>query len=96
MFTAEVKGHLVATTKHPTLKGARLVIVQPLDPVSFAPMGVPQVAIDVIGTAKGMRVLVVSDGQAVQEMLGADRTCPARLAVSGILNEAPASGGASC
>lgn len=63
-----------------------LLIVQPVDPISGEPNGFPQVAADVLGAAAGMRVLVVSDGRGVQDMLKADSHCPMRLGIMALID----------
>jgi ethanolamine utilization protein EutN len=91
MFIAMVKGTVTATRKHASMAGARLVIVQPIDPVGGQPTGFPQIAADVLGAAVGTRVLVVSDGRGVQDMLKADAHCPMRLGIMALIDP-PASG----
>ena len=92
MFIAMVKGSVTATRKHPSMAGVRLLIVQPIDPVSGQPGGFPQIAADVLGAAKGMRVLVVSDGRGVRDMLKTDPRCPMRLGIMALV-DSPAGGG---
>ncbi len=91
MFIAMVKGTVTATRKHASMTGARLLIVQPIDPTSGRPNGFPQIAADVLGAAKGMRVLVVSDGRGVQDMLKTDARCPMRLGIMALI-DSPAGG----
>ncbi len=45
MLLARVEGNVVATRKHPSLEGWRLLICQPINGAS-QPEGVPQVAIE--------------------------------------------------
>jgi len=45
MLLARVEGNVVATRKHPSLDGWRLVICQPINGAG-EPEGAPQVAID--------------------------------------------------
>lgn len=91
MFIAMVKGAVTATRKHPSMTGARLLIVQPIDPIGGQPTGFPQIAADVLGAAVGMRVLVVSDGWGVQNMLKTDARCPMRLGIMALIDP-PATG----
>ncbi len=86
MFIAMVKGAVTATRKHPSMVGARLLIVQPIDPVSGTNNGFPQIAADVLGAGVGSRVLVVSDGRGVQDMLKADSHCPMRLGIMALID----------
>ena len=92
MFTALVKGSVVATRKHPSMRSAKLMIVQPIDPLSSAPTGLVQIAVDVLGAGVGSRVLVSSDGRGAQEMLKADQFCPVRLAIVGLVDEVQKTG----
>jgi ethanolamine utilization protein EutN len=86
MLIAMVKGAVTATRKHPSLMGARLLIVQPIDPVSGVNNGYAQIAADVLGAGVGSRVLVVSDGRGVQDMLKTDGRCPVRLGIMALID----------
>ncbi len=90
MFMAKVQGTLTASTKHPTLRGARLLIIQPVDATNGQHMGIPQIAVDTLGAGVDTLVLVTSDGRAVQEMLKTTDDCPARLAIVAIVDSNPA------
>ncbi|PKM94719.1 MAG: ethanolamine utilization protein EutN [Firmicutes bacterium HGW-Firmicutes-1] len=63
MYLAEVRGHVVATTKNEYLVGKKLLIVQPLSP-SFEPYGEAIVAIDTVGAGFSDRVLVATGSSA--------------------------------
>jgi ethanolamine utilization protein EutN len=82
MQLGEVIGHATSTVKHPTLRGWRLVIVQPLD-ARQRPDGVPILAIDSLGGSQGDRVIISSDGKATRELVGAENS-PARWMVIGL------------
>jgi ethanolamine utilization protein EutN len=82
MLTASVIGHAVATVKHSSLQGLKLLVLQPLD-ARGQPDGDPQVGIDQLGSRLGDEVLVTGDGNAVNEMLGRS-DCPVRWAVIGL------------
>jgi ethanolamine utilization protein EutN len=71
MQLAKVIGRATSTVKHPTLKGWRMLLVQPLGP-NGGPDGAPQLVIDNQGGGKG-------------DMVGADNT-PARWHVLGIVD----------
>jgi ethanolamine utilization protein EutN len=77
-----VIGHATSTVKHATLVGWRMVVVQPLD-VAGNDDGTPIVAVDNLGSDKGSRVILTSDGKGVRELIGAENT-PVRWAVIGI------------
>ena len=85
MQLATIIGTATATQKHPTLSGWRLLIAQPLD-ASQQPDGDPVLAIDALGSGRGDRVLLSSDGKNVREMVGANNT-PVRWAVIGLVDE---------
>lgn len=85
MLLARVEGNVVATRKHASFEGWRLVICQPVGS-SGAPEGVPQVAIDAHGAAMHQRVVISSDGSAARKAVGDERS-PVRWMVVGIVDE---------
>lgn len=82
MQLGRVVGHATATVKHPALKGWRLVVVENLDARGQAD-GEPMLAIDELGSSRGDRVILTSDGAAVREMMGTKNT-PVRWAIVGL------------
>lgn len=87
MWTGTIQGFVTATIKHPTMRRGKLAIVQPINPLTNAPEGLAQIAIDTLGAANGQRVLVSSDGLGCQRALDADQSCPVRLFVGAILHD---------
>jgi ethanolamine utilization protein EutN len=85
MLLARVEGSVVATRKHPSLQGWRLVICQPVG-ASGDPEGAPQVAIDSHGAALHQEVIISSDGLAARRAVGDDHS-PVRWLVIGIVDE---------
>ncbi len=85
MYLARVEGNVVATRKHPSFDGWRLLICQPIGE-SGAPQGVPQVAIDPLGAGMHERVIISSDGAAARKAVG-DEKSPARWIVIGVVDE---------
>jgi microcompartment protein CcmK/EutM len=85
MLLARVEGNIVATRKHPSLEGWRLIICQPINHAG-QPEGAPQVAIDPHGAGMHQRVVISSDGLAARKMVGDDRS-PARWMITGIVDE---------
>jgi len=79
MYLAAVLGTATATVRHSSLKGWRLLVVQPLG-LSGDADGDPLIAIDAPGSAVGSRVMITSDGAAVRQMMGTDNS-PVRWAV---------------
>jgi microcompartment protein CcmK/EutM len=85
MLLARVEGNVVATRKHPSFEGWRLVICQPIAGTG-EPEGVPQVAIDAHGAGMHQRVLISSDGSAARKAVG-DEKSTARWMIVGIVDE---------
>ena len=92
MLLARVEGSVIATRKHPSFEGWRLLICQPIDQAG-KPEGVPQVAIDPQGAGLHERVIISSDGAATRHAVR-DPKSPARWLVIGIVDE-PAPDGAA-
>ena len=85
MLIGIVEGNATATIRHPSLKGLKLLIVQPLDMVGGAD-GDPVLAVDTIGAGRGMKVLLTNDGKGARELVG-DKTSPVRWTVCGIVDD---------
>ncbi len=85
MLLARVEGNVVATRKHPSFEGWRLVICQPINQAG-APEGAPQVAIDAHGAGMHEHVVISSDGLAARKAVGDDKS-PARWMIVGIVDE---------
>jgi microcompartment protein CcmK/EutM len=85
MLLARVEGNIVATRKHPSLEGWRLVICQPIG-ANGDPEGTPQVAIDSHGAGMHQQVIISSDGSSSRKAVGDDRS-PVRWLVVGIVDE---------
>ena len=77
MQLARIIGTATATIKHPSLVGARLLVVQPLMADRRSPDGDPQIAIDTVAAGIGDTVVITSDGRLLREILKSDAT-PAR------------------
>jgi ethanolamine utilization protein EutN len=78
-----VVGTASSTIKHSTLRGQKLLVLQPLMADSQSPDGDPQIAIDGVGAGKGERVMITSDGRYVRELVKQENT-PIRWSVIGI------------
>ena len=85
MLLARVEGNVVATRKHPSLEGWRLVICQPINP-GGEPEGTPQIAIDAHGAGLHQRVVISSDGSAARKAVGHENS-PVRWLVLGVVDE---------
>ena len=78
-----VVGTANSTIKHPTLRGQKMLIVQPLMADGKGADGDPQIAVDAVGAGKGERVMITSDGKFVREIVKHENT-PIRWSVIGI------------
>jgi microcompartment protein CcmK/EutM len=85
MLLARVEGNVVATRKHPSFEGWRLIICQPIDGEG-KPDGAPQVAIDALGAGMHERVILSSDGSAARAAVK-DPKSPARWMVVGLVDD---------
>ena len=85
MLLARVEGNMVATRKHPSLEGWRLLLCQPIDQAG-KPEGGPQAAIDAHGAGMHQRVIISSDGMAARKAVGDDKS-PVRWMIVGIVDE---------
>ena len=85
MLLARIEGNVVATRKHPSFEGWRLLICQPIGNAGD-PEGAPQVAIDPHGAGMHQRVVISSDGAAARNAVG-DQKSPARWMVIGVVDE---------
>jgi ethanolamine utilization protein EutN len=92
MQLGQVIGHATMTVRHATLRGWRLLLVQPFDN-RRRPDGDPVLAIDRLGGSPGDEVILSSDGASVREMVGSKQT-PLRWAVIGLADRRSAESGA--
>ena len=84
MLIARVVGTVVATQKHHTFEGAKLLLVQPLN-TDDTPRGTALLAIDGVGAGVDEKVLVVMEGRAAGEALGR-KAAPVDAAIIGIID----------
>jgi microcompartment protein CcmK/EutM len=80
-----VEGSAISTIRHPSLKGWRLLICQPLDEAGRKE-SLPILCLDSLGAGKHQMVVVTSDGKSVREKMGFPHT-PARYMTIAILDE---------
>jgi ethanolamine utilization protein EutN len=78
-----VVGNAVATCRHRSLAGQKLLLVQPLLADGRTPDGDPQLAVDCVGAGVGQAVMITSDGRYVRERVG-DESTPLRWSIVGI------------
>jgi ethanolamine utilization protein EutN len=85
VLIGRVIGAVVATHKHAAFEGAKLLLVQPLDPDN-TPRGPALLAVDGVGAGVDERVLIVLEGRAAGETLGR-RGAPVDAAIIGIVDQ---------
>lgn len=85
MLLARVEGIVVATQKHESLRGWRLILCQPMNAGGDAE-GAPVIAIDPWGAGLRQKVIVSSDGAAARKAVN-DPKSPARMMITGIVDE---------
>ena len=84
MLIGMVEGNAVATIKHPSMEGWKLLIVQPLD-IDGAPDEDPVLVVDMLGAGRGVKVVISNDGKWTRDMMG-DTNSPVRWSVVGIVD----------
>ena len=84
MLLARIDGVIVSTVCHPSMRGCRTVICQPLNE-NGAPEGAPVLALDAHGAGQHQRVLVSTDGAAIRAWVG-DEHSPLRNSVTAVLD----------
>jgi ethanolamine utilization protein EutN len=80
-----VIGPMWAAVKHPAFAGRTLLVVQPLDDAG-RDVGARFVAVDHAQAGAGDRVLVLSEGSGVRQVLGAPAQTPIRSVIVGIVD----------
>jgi microcompartment protein CcmK/EutM len=85
MQIARVIGTVVSTQKNKKFEGAKLMLVQPIDP-DDKPRGNALLAVDGVGAGVHERVLVVLEGRAAGEALG-KKGAPVDAAIVGIIDQ---------
>lgn len=83
MLTGRVVGTATATVRHPSMRGWKLLVVQPLLADGVTPDGDPQLAVDSLGAGIGETVIITSDGKGTRELLQHEAT-PVRWSVLAI------------
>jgi ethanolamine utilization protein EutN len=75
-------GQGIATIKHASLQGWRLLLVQPLA-TDGSDDGEPILAIDLLGAGTSHRVILSNDGAGARELIGA-KDSPVRWMILGV------------
>lgn len=84
MIVARVVGHAVSTHCHPSLKGFKMLVCQPVD-ADDKPCGAPSVAIDLFGAGLHSKVFVSTDGIGARHLVH-DEKSPVRNFIQGIID----------
>ena len=79
MQVCKVIGNVVSTEKDESIKGFKLLIVQPVDMTDMKLMGDPFVAIDAVGAGDGEIVLVVTGSSSRLTAMTKDRPTDATI-----------------
>lgn len=85
MILSRIDGNAVATVAHPSLRGLRLLICQPIDEHGRE-AGEPVVAFDEMGAGLHSKVFFTTDGSAAREVAG-DEHSPLRNMIAGVVDE---------
>ena len=85
MIIARVIGDLVATRKHASHEGRKVLLVQPLT-LEGKDRGDPLVALDWVDAGVGDRVLVATDGFAAMTAVDRPAGSPIDMAVIGVID----------
>ena len=84
MIIAKVVGNVVATQKHQSHEGKKILLIQPLDLEGQA-SGDPVLALDAVDAGVGDRVLVVQEGFSAMTSVGHVES-PIDAAVIGVID----------
>jgi ethanolamine utilization protein EutN len=85
MRQCRVVGPMWASVKHPAFAGKTLLVVQPLD-AEGKDVGASFVAIDRVQAGVGDRVIVLTEGTGVRQILKQGDIVPIRSAIVGIVD----------
>lgn len=85
MLLARIDGNAVSTIKHPSLKGWRLALCQPLN-AEGGEEGAPVLAVDPYQAGIHQRVLLTTDGVGIRERMK-DAHSPVRYLITSILDD---------
>ncbi len=92
MILARVTGNLVATQKHPSHEGRKILVVQPLN-LDGTDRGDAVLALDAVDAGVGDRVLVVQEGWSAMTSVERPQS-PIDMAVVGVVDSVTVDGDA--
>lgn len=84
MILGRVCGNLVASCKWETLKGHKLLMVEPVDE-ALGPLGPPFIAVDTVGAGEDEVVLVIESREAT--LAFDEANTPTDMGITGIIDE---------
>ncbi len=87
MLLCRVEGSAVSTIHHPSLKGWRQLLCQPVNENGEA-ISDPILVADILGAGMHQLVMVTSDGKTLRERVG-DNHSPMRYMTIGIVDDTP-------
>jgi ethanolamine utilization protein EutN len=85
MLIGRVIGEVVATHKHPSHRGRKALLVQPLN-LDDSPRGEAVVALDSVDAGVGDRVLLILEGYSAMTSVGRPES-PIDMAVIGVIDD---------
>lgn len=85
MMLGKVRGSLVSTIHHPSMRGRRLLVVERLRADGSA-TGDELIAVDAAGAGAGETVLLLDEGNGARQILGG-ASLPIRTVVVGIVDD---------
>ena len=91
MLIARVIGEIVATHKHPSHEGRKVLLVQPLN-LDGTDRGDAVVALDAVDAGVGDRVLLATEGYSAMTSVGRPQS-PIDMAVIGFIDHIDIPGG---
>jgi microcompartment protein CcmK/EutM len=84
VIPAQVVGHAVSSHSHPSLKGCKMLLCQPVEPNGDF-IGAPIVAIDLFGAGLHSKVIVSTDGVGARHLVHDERS-PIRNFIQGVVD----------
>jgi len=85
MILARVVGKATSTHKHPSLRGQRIIICQPIH-YDGSPWGVPWLAVDPHGANLHQQVIISTDGSETRKYVNDEKT-PLRNMIVALVDE---------
>jgi ethanolamine utilization protein EutN len=83
VYVGRVMGSATSTVRHPSMEGAKLLLVMALEADGRTAEGDPILVVDTLGAGRGEIVMITSDGIGTRELLHNENS-PVRWHVLGI------------